>query len=187
MFELFTFAQGAVSDKYKPGRKIARWTLRLTYVFWYSKCIFEFAVSLKQSPVCFKPNLPHKFNWIFIFCNLQQNFGKSFFVVCPFAVLILSSFAFCNVLLLLLFPIPYLGNISNKKYHFICGFPKEWNSMTIVQKFTKRKKALGPWLMYLVFWLVCLASLNCDDICYIWYFGSICLGICCKTFYVKKL
>ena len=121
------------------------------------------------------------------FVTFSKILGNRFFVVCPFAVLILSSFAFCNVLLLLLFPITYLGNISNKNYHFLCGFPKEWNSMTIVQKFTKRKKALGPWLMYLVFWLVCLASLNCDDICYIWYFGSICLGICCKTFYVKKL
>ena len=173
-FELCTFAQGAVSDKYKPGRKIARWTLRLTFVFWYSKCIFDFALSLKQSPVCFKPNLPHKFNWIFIFCNLQQNFGKSFFVVCPFAVLILSSFAFCNVLLLLLFPIPYLGNISNKKYHFLCGFPKEWNSMTIVQK-KKGIEALinvlgvlvgvfgvfelWRYLLHLVFWIYMFGDL----------------------------
>ena len=68
------------------------------------------------------------------FVTFSKILGNRFFVVCPFAVLILSSFAFCNVLLLLLFPILYLGNISNKKYHFLCGFPKEWNSMTIVQK-----------------------------------------------------
>ena len=186
MFELCTFAQGAVSDKYKPGRKIARWTLRLTSVFWFSKWIY-FLRSLKQSPVCFKLTCFTNSIGFSYFVTFSKILGNRYFVVCPFAVLILSSFAFCNVLLLLLFPITYLGNISNKNYHFLCGFPKEWNSMTIVQKFTKRKKALGPWLMYLVFWLVCLASLNCDDICYIWYFGSICLGICCKTFYVKKL
>ena len=33
IFERRTFALGAISDKYKPGRKIARWTLRLPSVF----------------------------------------------------------------------------------------------------------------------------------------------------------
>ena len=84
IFERRTFTLGAISDKYKPGRKKARRTLRLPSVFWYSKWIFDFVLSLKQSPVCFKPNLLHKFNWVFIICKLHQNFGETLVCVLPF-------------------------------------------------------------------------------------------------------
>ena len=83
IFERRTFAPEAISDKYKPGRKIARWTLRLTSVFWFSKWIY-FLRSLKQSPVCFKLTCFTNSIGFSYFCKLHQNFGETLVCGLPF-------------------------------------------------------------------------------------------------------
>ena len=95
IFERRTFALGAISDKYKPGRKIAQWTLRLPSVFWYYKWIFDFVLSLKQSPVCFKPKgrCQKRFSGFFPLRGGVPPFPLSFFVhnYCPLRKIPLKS------------------------------------------------------------------------------------------------
>ena len=92
IFEQRTFAQGVISDKYKPGRKKALRTLRLPSVFWYSKWIFDFVLSLKQSPVCFKLTCFTNSIGFSYFCKLHQNFGETLVCGLPFRCFDLNLF-----------------------------------------------------------------------------------------------